>query len=715
MLVETVFREAHSLKGAARSVNLKDIESVCQPMEGVFSALKRRSVALTPTLCDLLHRATDAVTRLVSSTDAECAPEDRESDRELIRQLGQASAGPAPVAPAEPAPAVSPLPGSAAPATFPPAQEPAAPRPPADTQPLPAGTVRIPVARLDSLLMQAEEMVSVKAAAGERLVDLQEISRALASWKAESTQWKERLFEAGTPQANEWQAWNEAHSNALESRVAAVAQALDRDQRATRRMVDDHLEAMRGAAMLPVATLVEAFPRIVRDLARDRGKEVELVMRGTDMEIDKRILEELKDPFVHLLRNCVDHGIGKPAERAGRGKSPGGTITVSFNAKDDRRVEIIVSDDGEGIDPDRVRAAAVKAGVLPREAAESLDEQATVSLIFQSGVSTSSIITDLSGRGLGLAIVREKAEKLGGVVSVETRTDVGTTFRLLLPMTLATFRGVLVREEEQTFVLPTLNVERVIRVKPEAIKTVENRETIEVEGRVLPLVKLGDALGLPSRRSRAARVLSAGPADYLAVAILSFANQRTAFRVDGIIDERQVMVKTFGPQLRRVRNFAGTTVLGSGRLAPVLNVPDLMKSALRSAAPARAAEETPATGRRLLVAEDSITARTLLRSILETAGYRVATAVDGADAFAQVRDGNFDLVVSDVDMPRMSGFELTEKIRGDKRLSGLPVVLVTALESREDRERGVDVGANAYIVKSSFDRSNLLEVIRRLI
>ena len=712
-IIETVFREAHSLKGAARSVSRKDIESVCQPMESVFSALKRRSVVLTPTLCDLLHRATDAVTRLVSSTDAECAPGDRESDREMIRQLGCASVGPAPVAPV-----VSPLPGNTAPVTSPPAEEPASPRPPADTPPLPASTVRIRTARLDALLMQAEEMASLKLTAGQRLADLQEIYRSLVSWKAESTQWKERALKAGTPEAGDWQARNEVHSNALESRVVATARALEHDQRTVRRMVDEHLEAMKNAAMLPVATLVEAFPKIVRDLARDQQKEVELVIRGADIEIDKRILDELKDPFVHLLRNCVDHGIEAPGKRAGRGKAPRGTITIAFNTRDNHQVGILVSDDGEGIDPNRVRAAAVKAGVLSGEAAGSLDEQATLSLIFLSGVSTSSIITDVSGRGLGLAIVREKAEMLGGTVSAESRAGTGTTFRLLLPMTLATFRGVLVREREQIFVLPTLNVERVLRTKPDTIKTVENRETIEVAGRVLPLVRLGDVLGLQShgKTDRADRAGSAAATNYLAVAVLTFGDKRIAFQVDEVLDEQQVMVKALGPQLRRARNIAGATILGSGRVAPVLNVSDLMKSAVRSAAPARAAaEETPATAGRVLVADDSITARTLLRSILETAGYRVTTAVDGADAFAQVRVGDFDLVVSDVDMPRMSGFELTEKIRSDRKLGELPVVLVTALESREDRERGVDSGANAYIVKSSFDQSNLLEVVRRLI
>ena len=751
-VIETVFREAHSLKGAARSVSLKDIESICQPLESAFSALKRRAIALSPALCDLFHQAADVIAQLVSSEEAECTAAERARARDLIRQLGRVSQGGAvpSTKPEEARPAAD-TPSIQSTQSMQPTEETIPLRPPTEERPVLLGSVRISTARLDSLLLQAEEMVSAKMAASQRTAELQEIKHALASWKAESAKWKDRVSTAGMPLVSEWQGWNETHLNALESQVAAMTRALEQDQRTVRRMVDEHLEATKSVLMLPVASLVEAFPRIVRDLARDQGKEADLVIRGAEIEIDKRILEELKDPLIHLIRNCVDHGIGKPEERAHLNKAPRGTITIAVNTKDSRQVEILVSDDGAGIDVEQVRAAAMKAGVVSREAAETLDVQEALSLIFQSGISTSPIITDISGRGLGLAIVREKVEKLGGVVSVDTQTQVGTTFRLLLPLTLATFRGVLVRVDEQVFVLPTLNVERALQVNQEAIKTVENRETIQVDGQVLSMVKLGDALGLPPRRQGAGvreqgsgnrfsssqplfpaprplasdpRPLSSDPRPLspdprpLPVVVLTSADKRIAFQVDEVLDEQQVMVKGLGRQLRRVRNVAGATVLGSGRVVPVLNVSDLMKSAVRSAGAARGAagaEEAPARKGRILVVEDSITARTLLKNILETAGYQVATAVDGTDAFTQARGGEFDLVVSDVDMPRMSGFELTEKIRGDKRLAEVPVVLVTALESREDRERGIDAGANAYIVKSSFDQSNLLEVVHRLL
>jgi two-component system chemotaxis sensor kinase CheA len=380
-------------------------------------------------------------------------------------------------------------------------------------------------------------------------------------------------------------------------------------------------------------------------------------------------------------------------------------------------MEILVSDDGVGIDPAKVRAAAVKAGILSREAAEQLDAENVLPLIFQPGITTSPILTDISGRGLGLAIVREKVEKLGGSVSVNSRLHEGTAFHLTLPLTLSTFRGVAVRVDESIFILPTVNVERVARANRSEIRTVENREMIQIDGRNLALVRLADVLGLPSRAPRAPSItaIPGGAPERPFIVVLEASDSRIAFHVDEILDERQVILKGLGKQLRRVRNVAGAAIMGNGHVVPVLNVADLIKSAPRAAAAPRSAEPPLARTAHVLVAEDSITARSLLKSILESAGYRVSTAVDGADAFAQALGGEFDLVVSDVDMPRMSGFELTTRIRGDKRLSQVPVVLVTALESREDRERGIDAGADAYLVKSSFDQSNLLDAVKRLV
>ena len=751
-IVESIFREVHSLKGAAQSVNLKDVESICQPLESGFAALKHQKILLSPGLFDLFHQAVDHLAQLVSAMEAKQTSADRTRLRELSRRLTEAAqggepeaahpvaetlvawAGPQTAQPTAPAPTEKPEEPLPIPQTPPPEAATATARTPIKESPValhsageaipaPSETVRIPITKLDPLLLQAEEMIQAKLAGGQRIADLREINQALVSWKTDWIKWKDQH----TPQPSELPEWVAPRLDALASKVTTVTQSFEQDQRALRHMVDDHLEAMKQVLMLPVSTLVEVFPKLVRDLAREQNKEVDLVMRGAEIEVDKRILEELKDPLIHLVRNCVDHGIEKSEVRARQQKPGRGTITLTFSAKDSRQVEILVSDDGAGIDAEQVRAVAIRAGVITAEAAEKLSPQETLSLIFQSGISTSEIITDISGRGLGLAIVREKAEKLGGVVSVDTRAGEGTIFRLLLPLTLATFRGVLVRVRGQVFVLPIAHIERALRVGQEEIRTVENRETIQLDGHILSLVKLGDILELPVRNNGSIRRndMSRGPSvapfavpDHVPVLILASAEKRIAFQVDEVLAEEEVLIKGLGKQLSRVRNIAGATVLGTGTVVPVLNVADLMNSAVRpgAAVNATATVEKPlARTGRILVAEDSITARTLLKHILETSGYQVTTAVDGADAFTQLRSGEFDLLVSDVDMPRMSGFELTTKIRGDKKLGELPVVLVTALESRQDRERGIEVGANAYIIKSSFDQSNLLEVIQRLL
>ena len=495
--------------------------------------------------------------------------------------------------------------------------------------------------------------------------------------------------------------------------MAALTRTAEQDRHAIGKLVDDLLEDSKKLLLLPFATLAAPFPKLVRDLCRDQGKEADLVIHGEEVEIDKRILEEMKDPLIHLLRNCVDHGIETPDERRRLGKPSRATITLAVSQVNGSKVELLVSDDGAGIDTDKVKESAVRHGLISAEEAARLDEPEARALIFQSEVSTSPIITRLSGRGLGLAIVREKAEKLGGEVSVESRPGLGTAFRIVMPATRATFRGILVEAAGRLLVVPTVQVERVARARPDDVQTVEGRETISFDGRAVALVQLADALELPPVERKDT------PSAGVTVIVLGSGEQRIAFAVDAVLDEQEVLVKPLVKPLSRVRNVAAATVLGSGKVAPILNVADLLKSARKVAgAQARVAAGTapaPAETRTILVAEDSITSRMLLKGILESAGYNVKIAVDGMEAFTLLRAERFDLVVSDVEMPRLNGFDLTARIRADKKLAELPVVLVTALETREDRERGIDVGANAYLVKSSFDQSNLLEAVRRLI
>lgn len=711
--IEIAFREVHSLKGAARAVNMSSIESTCQSMENVFAAMKNQQIQLSKELFDTLHNIVDRLNQsLLSALDHEPTPSEQsyiiEGARALDRVLGGKPANQVQLPVVE--------------AKFPGVSE---------KSPL-TETVRIPTAKLDSLFYQAEELLATKLTTRQRSTELRELNSALAEW---SKQWNKvspdvRVIDHQSRGSNhnnpdkfrkhngeiarllEFLEWNHAFIQSLQNKASAISAFLQQDHRTVSKMVDELLTDVKSVLMLPFSSLLEMFPKLVRDLSRDRGKEVQLIVTGAEIEIDKRILEEIKDPLVHLVRNCIDHGIEKPEEREQKQKASQGTVQIIIARKDGRTIEVSVSDDGGGIDLTKVRTAAQKIGMISPEGAAKLTDQETLALIFQSGVSTSAFVTDISGRGLGLAIVREKVEKLGGTITVDSTAGFGTSFRLVVPLTLATFQGTLVRVNDQMYVLPTMSIERVVRVKSDDIKTIENKETISLDGQAIALVRLGDVLELPRKNVIHNLVRN------LQAVVLTSADKHIAFAVDEVLFEQEVLVKNLGRQLSRVRNIAGATLLGNGKVVPILNVSDLMKSVIKTSIAPQAAiqeEKLEIKQKSILVVEDSITSRTLLKNILESAGYSVRTAVDGLDALASLKTEDVDLVISDVDMPRMNGFDLTSKIRGDKKLEEKPVVLVTALESREDRERGIDVGANAYIVKSSFDQSNLLEVIHRLI
>jgi two-component system, chemotaxis family, sensor kinase CheA len=670
-IIESIFRAAHSLKGAARAVDFTEIESLCQALESLFATWKRRESAPTPGALDSAHKTLDRMNAITAAAGAAPAP-----------------------APA----AMTSTPASTS-------QKLAAPASAPDTD-----TVRVSVRSLDERLLEAEELLGAKLAVSQRSTDLAGLAVGFEDWRKRwsRVQPEARALRRDQTGLAEFFEWNHDWLRALENRVGHLRRAAEQDQLNVDKLVDDLLENSKKLLMLPLATLGVLLPKVVRDLARELGKDADLVIRGEEVQIDKRILEEIKDPLVHLLRNSLDHGIEARAARRAAGKSERATITLAVTPVHGNHVEIAVSDDGAGIDTAQVRAQAVKRGLLSAVAAESLDDAAVNALVFETDLSTSSMITQLSGRGLGLAIVREKAEKLGGRVAIESRRGAGTTIRMTLPLTLATFRGVLVESAQRTFVVPTAQVERVMRFTSSDVETVEGRETLAHNGRALALAQLSQVLDLPSAPRKT------GPT---AALILGTGNDRIAFAVDAVIDEREVLVKRLGKPLTRVRNIAGATVLGSGEVAPILNVTDLLKSARKSGPVLRAvpaATQVAAIAKRVLVAEDSITSRMLLKGILESAGYEVKTAVDGLEAFTLLRSEKFDILVSDVEMPRLNGFDLAARVRADNALAELPIVLVTALASRDDRERGIEVGANAYLVKSNLDQSNLLEALRRL-
>jgi two-component system chemotaxis sensor kinase CheA len=709
VLLETMFRAAHSLKGAARAVDFADIESWCHALEDTFATWKRQGRAPGAAEFDLTHHLLDSITSSLAGRDA---------------ASGAGAAVSVPASRPEPAHPSAPIPKTSAKAS-------------PKTAFLDEGSVRISIEKLDARLVEAEEMLNAKLAAGQRAENLRELAASFSIWNREWSRFESgerslramlerskaapavqfqsldlrHSFESEAARLLEFLNWNLEFVHGLENRVAGLSRKAEQDLWIISKLVDELLENSKKLLLLPFSSLSSQFPKIVRDLCRDEGKEADLTVQGEDVEIDKRILEEMKDPITHLIRNCVDHGIETAEVRLRSGKPPRGAITLAAWHASGGKVEILIADDGAGLDLEKLKESAVKNGILsPERAAQMTDEDARA-LVFQPEISTSQAVTRLSGRGLGLAIVREKAEKLGGTVSIESTRGKGACFRILLPSMLATFRGVPVEAGGRAFVLPTAQIIRAARVRADEVRTVEGRETVSLHGQVLALVELAEVLQLDRPGPSASR-------EFLTVIVLGSGEQQAAFAVDSVLNEQEVLVKRFQRPLARIRNIAGATLLGSGQLTPVLNPADLIKSARAATGTPRSAPTAaarPSETKSILVAEDSITSRMLLKSILESAGYRVRTAVDGLEAFMLLRSEKFHLVVTDVEMPRLNGFDLTARIRADKKLAELPVILVTGLEKREHRERGVDVGASAYLVKQSFDQSNLLETVQRFI
>jgi len=719
-IIETMFREVHSLKGAARSVSNSDIASVCHPLESLFSLLKGKEINLDKALLDLFYKTCDFLSGLVSSEGLEQLPVAKQNMRSLIQQLQQF---------VPPIVDVYKDNDTKIKATEIRSEE----HQPVDVSEIKLTAdynpsilkinteiVRIPISKLDPLLLQAEEFLQSNISFIEEKNELTEILNQIIDWRSELLKRHKVSVISSDLQWNEYKDENALRLSNLENRLSALTQSMERNRYGFEQLVNNHLEATKQVLMLPISSLVEVFPAMVREIARDQQKEIDFIINGAELEIDKRILDDLKDPLIHIIRNSIDHGIGTPKERILQNKPSRGTIVLSFIPKDSGIVEITVSDDGKGINKEKVLISALKSGALSNADAEKMNNDEILSLIYQSGISTSNIITDLSGRGLGLSIVRESVEKLNGTIFIDTIDKRGTTFRILLPMTLSTFRGILISQGDFQFFLPTMNVDRVLRLKAEEIKTVENHETITIDEEILSLVSLAEVLELKERNIERKRRPSENSEDsnYVRIIVLVSRDRRIAIKVDEVLGEHQILVKGFGNLLKHVRNISGSTILGSGKIIPVLHVSELIKSAINSAGQSmkNVDEEMPIVEPwKILVAEDSITSRMLLKNILETAGYQVTVAVDGVEAYTRAKSGEFDLIVSDVDMPMMNGFELTIKVKNDAKINNIPVVLVTSLESRDDRERGIEVGADAYIIKSSFDQGNLLDVIKKLI
>lgn len=702
-MLNGLFRSAHTIKGSSRMMKLAGVTELAHKMEDVLDALRGGKITLSAPVSDALFRGVDALAAMLERITAGDTTMQAPGVlcEELVRAATALSAGDAPpVQAGTPAP-VEPV-GS--PSLAPPAEAEIAAS--AESVPLPAAArgqkidyLRINAAKLDELIRLMGEIVSEHVRFRRHIVSLAEIERATArhlktvAGNLSGAGELEPLIEAG---------------RSLQLSLRQSVRAMHDASLLQDHLVSDLQETSLRMRMQPLSTVFEPLRRTVRDLAHEQGKDVDFVVAGGDTELDRKIIDRIGDSLMHMIRNSLDHGLESADERIAAGKPLKGTIHLSA-FYDSGCVTISLSDDGKGLSIDRIREKALAKRLFDADTLAGMSKAEITDLIFMPGFSTSPLITDISGRGVGMDVVRKSVvDELKGAIIIETVEGAGTTFQLRLPLNLAVFPLFLVAIAGKTCALPATSLVEMLSVRRNEIIEIVNKRAIRLREQIIPVENLGDLL----------RLAKQAPAETVEVLIVIIRDgeEKLGLVVDEIIGREEMVVKPLPPHLKNLRMVSGVTIGERDSIINVLHVPELIRQAREITDPQRirpaAREDQAAT---VLVVDDSINTREIEKSILEAYGYAVVTAEDGEDAFGKTRKTLFDLVITDVEMPRLDGFSLTERLRADERYWAVPIVIVTSREKEEDKKRGILVGANAYIVKGAFDQSNLIDTVRSLI
>jgi two-component system chemotaxis sensor kinase CheA len=686
-------RRAHTLKGAAHAVGLEMTETVIHRLETVFSKFRDGSARPTPDAIMLVERCMAAVEDILAAAQADTDPP---SVEDLLAAL-------------EHFPATAPAPARRAPA-------PAKSDTPAVQPPAEGDFVRVNARYIDEMVGVSAELLGAAVLDVEQDNPFLENARLLDQVYEEWQQMR-RGDRPGSDADEALQLRRARHClefidrqiSSLRRRAHAASDVWDVRARDFRRRAEDVYEHACNVRLTPAETVFSGFGALVRELAYQENKPIEFRTQGLETQADRLVLQALKDPVMHLLRNAVSHGAEPEEARIRKGKPPVNTIEIRISARGER-LQLSVADDGRGIDTGAIVQEALRRGFLS-DASEATPANVT-KLILLPGLSTAKEVTNLAGRGLGLSIVQEAVTRLQGDISIRPLRGGGTAISISVPLAASTQHILFAETAGQIFGISTSFVDQLLRVDVSEIRLVEGRESVIVGAEAVRLVRLSDVLGLPLA---APQDDERGP-EKLLIVVASANEERIALVVGALRDEREVIVKDSGLAASQAGFTSGAVSMDDGSVAVVLNVPELLAQAGRRKTSASFVVLEPEQKvSSILVVDDSLTTRSLEKTILEAHGYRVRIAVDGAQALELLRAEPADLVISDVLMPRMTGFQLLAAMKGDATLKAIPVILVTSLESREEQAQGLELGADAYIVKHKFDQRELLQIVRQLI
>ena len=695
-VLDEVMREAHTLKGDARMLGIEDIGILIHQIEDLLGAFKRSESVLTSELCDRFYLGIDAVRQLAHE-----AVTGEAAEVNLFSAMAQLM-GTEVDAATKVSEAIAPNEQSAT----------------AQVNDYQIETIRVEPQKLDALMRQAGELSVTKLRIAHWSAEIAEIISLWEEWNRETfinrsalARLEKQLDSAHLQQVQKFSHRSEQRLERLGELVNRLKNAATDDTAQLEKLTNELETGIQSLRLLPLSTIFNLFPRMVRDLAKQQGKEINLMIEGGDTKADKRVLEEMKDPLMHILRNAIDHGIETPQERDRTGKHRTATLRLR-GYQLGNRISIEVSDDGRGLDIESIKQTARRRGVCSPEQLAAMSPEQIQSLIFASGFSTRTTVSEISGRGVGLDIVRANVERLKGAIKVESIPSQGCKFSLKLNTSLTTTHVLVVEVNRAAYAIPIEFVQTMILLTRQEIFALEGRQTITLNEQPVTVVWLADLLELPVNVPSSPYAADASAT--LPCIILQVGSKRLGLLVDALLDEQDVVLKPQSQLLKRVRNVFGATILGTGDVCMILNPQDMLKS-VRGHAGATAQVVELKTKTKILLVEDSIIIRTQLKRLLEGAGYQVSVAVDGLDGFNKLKTGTFDAVVSDVEMPNLNGLELTAKVRQYSEYSELPIILVTTLASDQDKRRGAEAGANAYLTKSSFDQKLLIDTLQRLV
>lgn len=470
--------------------------------------------------------------------------------------------------------------------------------------------------------------------------------------------------------------------------------------------------AVMKTRMLPIGRVFNKFPRMVRDLSRELGKNIELVISGEETELDKSIVEEIGDPLVHLIRNACDHGVESKEERIAAGKKEQGTVELkAYN--EGNHIVVEITDDGKGMDPVILKAKAVEKGIISEREADSMTDKEAYSLIFKAGFSTAKVVTNVSGRGVGMDVVKTNIEKLNGIIDVDSTYGEGTTLKLKIPLTLAIIQSLLVGVQEEYYAIPLASVIETVRISQDEIYTVENKSVLRLRNEVLPLVRLADIFGVDSVFDNAEQAY---------VVVIGLAENKIGVIVDFLIGQEEVVIKSLGSYLKGTEGIAGATIRGDGRVTLIVDIAAMMQMAKQvKVSISKLAQESETKKEKnspsdyqVLIVDDSMTDRAIMKKSLKPLGISISEATNGMEALEIVKNGDktFDAILIDIEMPKMDGYTLAGEIRKYAKFKNLPLIAVTSRTSKTDRMRGVESGMTEYITKP-YSPEYLMNVVKR--